>query len=361
MNSAPRAMIYGANGYTGRLIARRAVERGLKPLLAGRNYEAVAALGAELDCPVVAFGLHQPSQIAERLQGISAVLHCAGPFSQTARQMMDGCLAAGADYLDVTGEIDVIEWGAARGQRAKQAGVALIPAVGFDVVPSDCLAAMLAERLPGAKTLQLAFHATGGYSPGTLKTMLESLPSGGRARIEGEIRHVPTAWKMMEVPFHPGKRFAMTIPWGDVASAYYSTGIPNIEVYTTMSRRQIARLRRLRFLFPLLAWGAFQRFARWRIERTVKGPSEADRAAGRSSLWGRVGDDRGKTASATLDTLSGYPLTALTAVAALERVLAGEVPKGFSTPSQAFGRQFILEFPETEMHWEEAPAASASG
>ncbi len=352
MSQPPRAMIYGVTGYTGRLIARHAVDRGLKPVLAGRNYEAVGALAGELDCPAVSFNLQQTAQIAEQLKGFSAVLNCAGPFSQTARQMMDACLAAGTDYLDITGEIDVILGAAARGEHATQAGVALIPAVGFDVVPSDCLAAMLADRLPGARVLQLAFSSTDGLSPGTAKTMIESLPSGGRARIDGEIRHVPTAWKTMEIPFRNGARWCITIPWGDVASAYYSTGIPNIEVYTVAPRNQIAWLRRLKFLLPLLAWKPLQNLAKRRIERSVKGPSDAQRESGRSSLWGRVSDDQGKSVSATLETLSGYRLTALTAVAALERTLGGQVPRGFSTASQALGKEFILSFPDTDIRWE---------
>ncbi len=352
MSQPPRAMIYGVTGYTGRLIARHAVERGLRPVLAGRNPDQVARLAAELNCPSASFTLQNPAQVAEPLRGVSVVLNCAGPFSQTARPMMDACLTVGADYLDITGEIEVILAAAARDERAKQVGVALIPAVGFDVVPSDCLAAMLAERLPGARVLQLAFAALGGMSAGTAKTMVEAMPGGGRVRIDGEIRHVPTAWKAMEIPFRQGKLWGMTIPWGDVASAFYSTGIPNIEVYTTTPQKQIARLRRLRFLLPLFGWRVFQNLAKGWIDRKIKGPSDSERETARSSLWGRVSDDQGKSVSATLETLSGYKLTALTAVAALERALNRQVPRGFSTASQAFGRDFILSFPDTDIRWE---------
>ena len=208
-----RTIIYGATGYTGRLIARHAVELGLRPTLAGRNEERVAKLAGELNCPSLTFPVASASQLSDRLRGFSAVLNCAGPFSQTARPMMEGCIAAGVDYLDITGEIDVIEFAASLSERAKQAGVALIPAVGFDVVPSDCLAAMLAQRLPGAQKLELAFTALGGMSPGTTKTMIEALPSGGRARIDGAIRRVPIAWKTMEVPFRHRKLMAVSIPW----------------------------------------------------------------------------------------------------------------------------------------------------
>jgi short subunit dehydrogenase-like uncharacterized protein len=351
-SQSPQAIIYGATGYTGRLIARHAVERGLRPVLAGRNQELVSKLAAELGCQALTFSIGSASQVAEHLRGLAAVLNCAGPFSQTARPMMEACLAAGTDYLDITGEIDVIELAASLTGRAQQAGVALIPAVGFDVVPSDCLAAMLAERLPGAKRLELAFAATGGFSPGTAKTMLEALPQGGRARIDGQIRHVPLAWKSMEIPFRNAKLSAMTIPWGDVASAYYSTGIPNIEVYTTAPAKQIARTRRIRWLLPVMGLWPLKNLGAWWIERNVRGPSDEVREKAHSSLWGRVSDDHGKSVSATLETLSGYQLTALTAVAALERSLARKVPRGFSTASLAFGRDFILSFPNTDICWE---------
>jgi short subunit dehydrogenase-like uncharacterized protein len=349
---APRAMIYGATGYSGKLIARHAVERGMRPVVAGRSREAVLKLAAELGCPSAVFDLRDIGQVAGELRGFRSVLNCAGPFSHTAHTIIEACLKAGADYLDITGEIDVIELGAKNSERAKQAGVALIPAVGYDVVPSDCLAAMLAEKLPGGRQLQLAFRALGGLSPGTSKTMLESMPTGGRARIDGAIRKVPTAWKSMEIPFRSGMFSAMTIPWGDVASAFYSTGIPNIEVYVSTPPKQIAQMRRMRSLLPLAGlWPIRALAARW-IERNVKGPSDEERATARSSLWGRVTDEHGKSVSATLETLSGYHLTTLTAVASLERALAGQVPRGFSTASQAFGREYILSFPETDLRWE---------
>jgi short subunit dehydrogenase-like uncharacterized protein len=348
---SPRGMIYGATGYSGRLIARHAVERGMRPVLAGRNRESVSKLASELNCPSAVFNLDDQAFVTEQLRGIRSVLNCAGPFSQTARTMIEACLAAGTDYLDITGEIDVIELAAANSERAKRASVALIPAVGFDVVPSDCLAAMLAERLPGSRQLQLAFRALGGLSPGTSKTMLESMPSGGRARIDGVIRKVPIAFKTIEIPFRSGTFTGMMIPWGDVASAYYSTGIPNIEVYVATPGKQIAQTRRIRFLLPLMGcWPIRSIASRW-IERNVKGPSAEELATAHSSLWGKVTDEHGKSVSATLEAPSGYHLTALTAVASLERALAGQVPRGFSTASQAFGAQYILSFPETDLRW----------
>ena len=260
MNGQDDWMLYGANGYTGRRMAEEARRRRLRPVLAGRNPAEIMALANRLDCRGRAFPLRSVQAIAGQLRGVRAVLHCAGPFSATAVPMMEACLAAGVHYLDITGEIAVIEAAAARHRRALAAGVSLIPAVGFDVVPSDCLAATLAQRLPTATHLQLAFRLIGTPSPGSAKTILESLPRGGRVRTAGRIVRVPIAWKSRDVPFRDGTRMAVTVPWGDVASAWHTTGIPNVEVYLAMPPAQIRGLSRFGRLLPLLQPRALQDF-----------------------------------------------------------------------------------------------------
>jgi short subunit dehydrogenase-like uncharacterized protein len=349
MTQAADWMIYGANGYTGRLIAAEAVRRGLRPILAGRSAAAIEPLAAQLGCPSRVFALDDAA--AKCLSGIRVVLHCAGPFSATARPMIEACLRAGASYLDITGEIDVIELGASLNDAARRAGVALIPAVGFDIVPSDCLAAQLADALPTAQRLLLAFESSGGLSPGTAKTSLESLPHGGRVRVDGRIVRVPTAWKTREIDF-PNKRLtAVTIPWGDVAGAYHSTGINNIEVYVAMPPGQVRSMRRMRWLLPLASFGPIQRFARRRIERTVPGPSAQELTDSRASFWGRVEDDAGRYAEATLETPGGYPLTVDTSLIFVAAALAGKLPLGFSTPSRALGKDVIERVPGCKLTW----------
>lgn len=341
-------VLYGANGYTGELIAREAHRRSLHPILAGRNEQRISRLAAELGSPWRVFALSDTARITRALAGARLVLNCAGPFSATAVPMLEACLSAGVHYLDIAGEIDAIEVAAARNERAKRAGIVLISAVGFDVVPSDCLAAMLAAQLPSATRLQLAINGFSSLSPGTLKTMLESLPQGGRVRIDGHITRVPVAWKTRQVPFATGSKTAVIVPWGDVASAYYSTGIGNIEVYATIPPKQLRLLRQWSWLIPLLRWGPLRRAVEHRVVAGIRGPTAGDRAAGRGSFWGRVEDEAGKSVEATLTTRSGYDLTVLTALASVERVLTGDLPPGFHTPSSAFGRDFILAIPDTD-------------
>jgi short subunit dehydrogenase-like uncharacterized protein len=347
---APSAewLIYGANGYTGRLIARLAKERGIRPVLAGRNASRVEPLARELGFDYRAFDLSAEA-LRENLRGMRLVLNCAGPFVRTAPAMIDACLAGGVHYLDITGEIDVIEHAASHDAAARQAGVMLMPAVGFDVVPSDCLASALSERLPGATELTLAFSDTGGVSPGTAKTVLLGAPHGGRARIQGKIEPVPAAWKSREIRFADRSRWAMTVPWGDVSSAFYSTGIPNIETYFAVPRRAIQRLQRMRWIMPLLGLPPIAWLLSRMIQHVVRGPNEQTRQSTRAQFWGEVADAAGQRVAGTLETPSGYQLTPLAALECVRRVLAGDAPPGFCTPAKAFGHQLIDSIPGTKL------------
>ncbi len=156
-------LLYGANGYTGELIARFAVQQGLRPILAARNSQKVAPLAAELGLDYRAFALDNKQAIDSALADIAVVLNCAGPFSQTSAPMVAGCLRSQTHYLDITGEINVFEEVASQDKLAKTTGVILLPGVGFDVVPSDCLAAHLKGRLPSATRLTLAQNQWSGF------------------------------------------------------------------------------------------------------------------------------------------------------------------------------------------------------
>jgi short subunit dehydrogenase-like uncharacterized protein len=352
MTDRPDWMIYGATGFTGELAAREAVRRGLSPVLAGRNAESVRRLADELGLRWRAFGLDEPSAMAAALAGpprIGAVLHCAGPFVWTSRPMVEACLAAGAHYLDITGEIAVFEKILPRGEAARAAGVCLLPGVGFDVVPSDGLAATLAAALPDATELRLAFGSQkSAFSRGTLKTMIEGLPDSGAIRRGGRIVPVPPAFDVREIDFPFGRRTAMTIPWGDVSTAFYSTGIPDIRVYAPAPPAQIRRMRRLTPFLPLLGWKPVKRLLQRRVDRRVAGPSEELRRTGRVHLWGEVRNAAGAVVTGTLSTPEAYAFTAVAAVECTVRALAGQVLPGAWTPSRAFGAGFVRELPGVE-------------
>jgi short subunit dehydrogenase-like uncharacterized protein len=342
-------LLYGSYGYTGRLIAERARELGLAPLLAGRDARAVAEQGAELGMEHRAFPLSDTAALEAALRETRVVLHAAGPFAHTARPMADACLRTGAHYLDITGELEVFELMAGRDGKAKQAGVMLLPGAGFDVVPSDCLAAHLKRRLPGATHLSLAFQSVGGgLSRGTANTMAENLGRGGAVRRDGRIIPVPAAWRTREVDFGRGPVTVTTIPWGDVSTAFHSTGIPNVEVFTRVPAGQRRLLRVTRHLGWLLSSGPVQSLLKRSIRAGAPGPTPEQRARAMTLLWGEVRDDDGGSAVTRLRVPEGYTFTAHTAVAAVQRVLAGEAPVGFQTPSRAYGADWVMDFDGVE-------------
>jgi short subunit dehydrogenase-like uncharacterized protein len=332
-------LLYGANGYTGTLVARLAVARGERPVLAGRSAEKVAALAGELGLEHRVFGLADPDAIRRGLDGMAAVAHCAGPFAATAGPMARACLNAGVNYLDVTGEIDVFEELHGLDDRAKGAGCVLLPGAGFDVVPTDCLAALLAAALPGATRLDLAFLPGGGPSPGTARTAVQGMLAGGRARVGGVIQPVPLGWRTIRAPFPSGPRTVTSVPWGDVSTAWYSTGIGDITTYTAVPAAAL-RAEQVLGLRRLLRFGPALRLAEAAAARLAAGPAEQRRAGTRAEAWGRVSSD-GRTAEATLTTPNPYDLTADSVLRAVTRL--GSVTPGVHTPATAFGPRFVTE------------------
>jgi short subunit dehydrogenase-like uncharacterized protein len=334
-------LIYGAYGYTGELVVEEALAKGLRPHLAGRDPHKLQGLARRTGLEAQAFDLADSTALEHALTGQRVVLHCAGPFSRTWRPMAEACLKLGVHYLDITGEIEVFEALAARDAEARAAGVMLLPGVGFDVVPTDCLAAHLKARLPGATQLKLAFMGGGGFSRGTRRTMLEGLGEGGMVRRAGRIETVPPGWKTRHVDFGAGNvRTVATIPWGDVATAFYSTGIPDIETYAALPRSQIRFLRLSRYLGWLLQSALVQAQLRHRMDAGRAGPDAATRAHTASYIWGEVRDAEGEHLESRMSCANGYAFTARSAVAAARRALAGEVQPGFRTPSLAFGAGF---------------------
>lgn len=352
-----RWMIYGANGYTGQLMASEAVRRGLQPVLAGRNREAVEKLGAELGLESRVFALDDHALLIAALQDMHLVLHCAGPFSATSQPMIAACLATHTHYLDITGEISVFENAWQQSELARRADVVLCPGAGFDVVPTDCLAATLVDQLPAAVSLQLAFEPGGGMSPGTAKTGVEGIGKGGMVRQGGKLVNVPLAWKTRRIPFRHAEREAMTIPWGDIFTAWVSTGIPDIEVYLSVPPATVKRLRRLRLIQPVLGIKWVQDLLKRRIEKSVAGPSENLRASSNTQLWGEVISADGRSVSATMETPNGYDLTVTAGLGIVEFLLANEVEGGYYTPSLLLGAGYAQTLPGVSLEITARPAS----
>lgn len=343
-------MIYGANGYTGELIAREAVRRGLAPVLAGRSAAKLQPLADELGLPLRAFALDDAAAVRRGLDGIGLVLHCAGPFSATSAPMIEGCLAAGAHYLDITGEAPVFEHSLAPAQhaRAQAAGVVLCPGVGFDVIPTDCVAAKLKELLPDATHLSLGFDTSSGLSPGTSKTMIEGLAQGCLERRDGVLVTVPLGSKQRAIDFGRGPRWAMTIPWGDVATAFHTTGIPDIDTWFPLKKPLARGARLMGLLRPLMATTAMQSLLKALAGRYVQGPDAATRARLPTWVWGEARNARGETRTVRIRTANGYTLTIDGALAVAQHLLAQRPAGGSYTPARLLGAAFVETLPGSE-------------
>lgn len=339
-----RWLIYGANGYTGELIAREAKARGLSPILAGRSAVKLAPLAEALGLEHRAFALDDAAALAAGLEGVGLVLHCAGPFSATSAPMVEACLMAKAHYLDITGEIQVFEAAYAQHERAQAAGVVLCPGVGFDVVPTDCVALALKEALPDATHLVLGFASASGLSAGTAKTSVQGLGEGGWAREGGQLRRVPLAHETRVVDFGRGPKWCMAIPWGDLASAHRSTGIPNVAVFLPASPLVVLGAQLLRPFQGLLARPEVQGFLQGWAGKT-QGPDEAARAKHGTSVWGEATNAVGQKRVARLATPNGYDLTVTAALGVAQALLAGGLPPGAHTPATLLGARFVEGLP----------------
>jgi short subunit dehydrogenase-like uncharacterized protein len=343
-------LLYGAYGYTGQLIARLAAEYGLKPILAGRNEAKLKALAKETGFEYLVVNLADTKTLIHALHKVPVVLHAAGPFIHTAQPMIEACLETKTHYLDITGEIEVFELAHRYGPAAEQNDVMLMPGTGFDVVPTDCMAKYLAEQLPDATHLDLAFAMRGGrVSHGTAKTMVEGLGESGKIRKNGKITDVPLGHRSQTIAFAKDfSTFTMSIPWGDVSTAYYTTGIPNITTFTRVTPGAYSLVGILPYLGWLLKMNWLRSLFRNRISAAPAGPTDEERASGSSYVWGQVSDDEGQRVTARFRGPEGYTLTAHASLIITKRVLDGEVFPGHLTPAGAYGPDLVLEIPGTE-------------
>jgi short subunit dehydrogenase-like uncharacterized protein len=336
-------LLYGANGFVGEAVARLALEQGLQPILAGRDAFAIEPLAKALGASHRVFNLDDSAAMDDALRSVHVVLNCAGPFMHTSRPMVDGCLRAGTHYLDITGEIPVYEALAARHADAVARGIMLLPGIGFDVVPTDCLAVHLKQRLPSATRLTLAFRTSGParLPPGTQRTMIELAHHGIVVRRNGRLTSPSRRMKTLMVDFGRGPVRTSLLTWGDVFMAYRSTGIPNIEVYTAMPTVLRLQLFAVAYARPLFK----PRFVKKLLQRAVtRGPTPDERARTSAHVWGKVEDDQGRTAVSRLHgPEAAVDWTARAALAGVRRVLAGAAPAGFQTPAQAYGADFVMD------------------
>jgi short subunit dehydrogenase-like uncharacterized protein len=342
-------MLYGAYGYTGILVANEAIKRGHRPILGGRSAEKLKPLAESLGLDYLAVGLDDVNLLAEKIQGIELVFHAAGPFVHTSDPMIRACLKAKVNYTDITGEVPVFENTFSYDEQAKAQGIVLMSGIGFDVIPTDCMAVYITQKTPNAVELEIAIEAIDVPSAGTTKSSIEMLAKGGLVRREGKLVPYRLGRGIKKIVFSHGKtRLAITAPWGDLVTAYRSTGIPHI---TTYMKQSPAFAQSVRFVGPAMQYGLkikpIRHFAQNVVGSVVKGANEIERGQMRSYVWVCAKDAQGNRHEAWLETIEGYDFTAVAGIRAVERLLELR-PNGALTPAQVFGADFVLEIENTQ-------------
>lgn len=345
-------MLYGATGYTGVLLAEEAARRGLRPLLAGRSEAKLRPLAERLNLSFRAVGLDDGAALRRALDGVRLVLHAAGPFIDTSEPMVRACLDAKAHYLDITGERRVFQRVLSLDAEAKDRGVALISGVGFDVVPSDCLARYVADRVSGgARSLEIGVAMLGQPSAGTFKSIIGLIPDGVWVRRGGRLTRAPFGRGVRRLRFPERDAWALPFALGDLETAHLTTGAPDITAYIVITSG-VARL--LRWGWPALAVGmgvsrrivalpALQQAGRAWVDAKVHGADEAARAQTRTAVWAKA-TGAVDAVEAWLSCPDGYDFTAHAALNAAVALLEKPL-KGATTPALAFGADFPLAIP----------------
>jgi short subunit dehydrogenase-like uncharacterized protein len=322
----PTILIYGATGYTGKLASLRARDTQLSFEIAGRNPEQVAKLADQLDVPFRVFSLDDPVALHAGLAGVTAVLNCAGPFASTARPLMEACIAGGVHYLDVTAEYRVYTLAESLSERAAAAGVMLLPGVGWHVVPSDCLALYVAAKVAQPQSLRIAFQVADTMSRGSAATVGEMRSVGLLVRADGII-----VAKLDAAPqrfdFGAGPVDSVPVSFGDLVTAWRSTGIPNISMFVNMKKN-------------VLPAG---------VAAVAEGPSLEERTANPASFVVEVTGIDGTVVRARMDTVNGYTYTPMVAIEALRLLAAGQAKFGFQTPGTVFGAGFAASIADTRV------------
>src|SRR5262249_21668971 len=203
------------------------------------------------------------------------------------------------------------------------------------------------EALPDATHLVLAFDARGPMRPGTARTMVRSLrlgKHGSRVRRNGALEERPLPQRVRNIAFPGGSATASAMPWGDLATAWFSTGIPNIETYAAVPRAAAISSRALNWVRPLLKSAPGQTLLH-RLANRASGPSQEQLRTGRSRLWGEVRNAAGERRTAKLETANGYRLTADGTIRAVQYLLTNAPSGGYYTQSMLLGARGVERLP----------------
>jgi short subunit dehydrogenase-like uncharacterized protein len=337
-----RIFIYGATGYTGRLIAERAKKSRPVPIIAGRTAHLVQQLAGTLGVRGRVAALAESDALDQALDDVCVVINAASPFTQTARPLIEACLRTRTHYLDISGELPVFQQAHSYDKAARKRGIMIMPGVGLGVVASDCLAMHVAGMVPNAKYLRIGLSRPDFISRGTLRAVLGLTNSRVSVRRNGRLTSLPVGRLQRTFDYGAGEQESIAVTWPDVFTAYYSTGVRNIEAYLAADFAVRTLYRFSAGIAEVLRLASVQRWLSVAAEVWPNGPSAQQRQTGRCVILAEAEDSWRRRSCARLETLDGYTFTAEAATAIAQRVAHGDFHPGFQTPGKVYGANFVL-------------------
>lgn len=337
-------LIYGVTGYTGKLVIRECVKLGLRPVIAGRNEAKLKLLASEFQLDYRCFTLDTAAEIDKHISGFRLVLHCAGPYQLTLKPMVEACLRCNVHYADITGDVDLLQWVKSKQEEAVSKGILLLCGAGFDLVPTDCVANQLHSKMPDATVLEIAFSLEGaGVSHGTFSSMVLNLGNPGWVRIGGALTREPLGHRGRHFSFGSHKRFCISVPWGDLVTAYESTGIPTIYTFSAANGFAYVMLKNQYLFNAILRSRIFKSVLKWYGDKFITGPSETLNSNGKSLIYGKVQNQAGDICEAILQCPESYEFTARSCAVIAKKILNETIKPGFQTPAGMFGANLVME------------------
>jgi len=341
-----RVLIYGATGYTGRLIAERLRNSRRHLVVAGRTADRVQGLAAELGVAGDVIAIDDAEALDSALGDVDVLINAASPFTLTAPALIESCLRTKTHYLDISGELPVFQNAFLHDEAARGRGIMIMPGAGFGIVASDCLAAHVAALVPNAKYLRIAVRP-GSISRGSFRSALRVANSPVSIRRNGRMMLLPVGRLQRAFDFGDGEKECVAVSWADVFTAYHSTGIRNIEAYFEADFASRALYHLGAGVADTMQLNPVKNLIDAIARAWPEGPPEVQRRAEKCVIVAEAEDSWRQVRSARLTTPDGYSFTAEAASAIALRAARGDFLSGFQTPARVYGADLALEFKGT--------------
>ena len=350
----PVIVLYGATGYTGRLVTQELVDAGAEFVLGGRNAEKLASLSRDLGqgAPTRAASVDDPESLRALLDGVDVLINCAGPFTLAGEPVVRAAVDAGVHYVDSTGEQPFIRMVFDRyGPAAERKGIVLVPACGFDYVPGDCIARLAARGHEPLDELLLAYWVKDfGMTRGTMRSAIEMLkPGQGVEYRDGDWQTASTNVFRASFEFPPpiGREPVGFYPAGEPITVPRHTDVRNVRaVLSTRAAFPDPLLPLAPYLVPLTAHafrGPLPALLGRAIDKLPEGPPEDERRAVEWAVVAQGHDSNGVGVRAAVRGRDVYGLTARALVWAARQIEAGDHHgEGALGPAAAFDPEEML-------------------